>query len=87
MSKSQHANVHIGQIVGAFTEQCLRVTGELLPMLEHHEVERLFRGIVLTDVALDLGDQHVIFEDEELGIENRRFFRAGGQLRACADMP
>ena len=73
----QHSDVHVDQIADSLAQERPRVTRELLPPFEKHEIERLFSAEVLGYQLLDLPKQLAVLENRELDIEDRCFLRSG----------
>ena len=58
---------------------------EVMPPLEHRNLERGFRSQILPDESFDPPDQLDVLQDEELRIEDPRFLLARVALRPRAD--
>src|SRR6185503_11366472 len=82
----QHTNLDVLEIADALTQHGVRRTSELLPPLDHHDLERLLRAQVLANQLFDGAHQLRVVEDGALHVEDRRFLRARGSLDAIADL-
>src|SRR6185437_5193325 len=58
---------------------------EVMPPLEHRDLELGFRSQILPDESFDPPDQLDVLQDEELRIEDPRFLLARVALRPRAD--
>src|SRR4029079_15471254 len=84
--KREHSDLNVLQIADTLAKHRLwSMRAALLP-LGHDQVERLLGADVLVDQLFDRGGEIVVYENETLGVEDRRFLRAGGSLDAVAQM-
>ena len=72
----EHADLHVGEIADALAHHRRGVAREVVPQIEHRDLERRLRREILPDQSIDAADHVGVLEDQHLRLEDPRLLLA-----------